>query len=257
MSSNPSTSNLIPPKKQEEQKEPELKLPETKTDVTDPGKSIDLSKDAWEIFNIDNLPVLTEQQVERFEKHLADKKEVWKRANIKTKSFPIRCRVLKNKFEDSPDWEPEFETVEIKDEKTGEMTEEPRIVVKNFKYTPISLYEREKIVMMTSEVADLQRLAQALAIVKSIERGEKFGQPNVDIKIDFESLPEILRHEDFTKIQSKLMKKQLDLNHYQCKAYLNMSPTSSVVAHWSDVRDWLDVARYQEQHVLGEWSGVM
>lgn len=261
--SSSSSSNLIPPKGKPEdaaiEKEPELKLPETKTDVSDPGKSINLSQDAWEIFNIDNLPILTEEQVERYEKHLADKKEVWKRANIKTKSFPIRCRVLKGEFKGKAgdDGEPEFETITIKDEKTGEERQEPRMIIKNFRYTPISLFQREKIVMMTSEVADLQRLAQALAIVKSVETGQKLGQTNVDIKIDFENLPEIVKHEDFTKIQTKMMQKQLDLNRYQFKAYLNMNDIDSVVAYWGDVRDWLDVARYQEQHVLGEWSGVM
>jgi hypothetical protein len=128
------------------------------------------------------------------------------------------------------------------------------LVIKTFKYNPISIFQRQKIVMMTSELQDLQRLAQALAVVKSIEQT---GGTIADIKIDFKALPEILQHEDFTVIQTKLMKKQIELNSYRFKAYFGMNKKDVMCAYWGDTRDWLDVCVEKETHVLDPQVGVM
>jgi hypothetical protein len=239
--------DTIPPKNTTKtDPEPDIALPETNVDVLNPSTdnkaTMELSKDAWEVFNIDNLPVVSDEQMERYNKHVVDKRNVWIKSNVNKTVFPIRCRVLSNNPVDGQ--EPEF---------TNDKEGNPIIQIKNFKYNMISLYQRQKIVIMTSELQDLQRLAQALAVVKSMSVSEGV----TDIKIDFKSLPEILQHEDFTKIQTKLMKKQIELNMYRTKAYFNMNEKDSMCAYWGDVRDWLDVCTEKEQHVLDPQVGVM
>jgi hypothetical protein len=238
----------IPPKNTtKKDPEPELHLPETKLDVLkpsgdNPNATISLSEDAWEIFNVDNLPTISDEQMEKYNKHVVDRRQVWVKSKINQTVFPIRMRVLENEPKDNE--EPEF-----KQNDEGDVT----LTIKNFKYRPISIHQRQKIVVMTSELQDIQRTAQALAIVKSMEQSGGVA----DIKIDFKSLPEILQHEDFTTIQTKLMKKQIELNEYRFKAYLGMSKKDVMCAYWGDTRDWLDVCVEKETHVLDPQVGVM
>lgn len=246
--------DTIPPKNTtKKDPEPELHLPETKVDVLkpsgdNPNATIELSENAWEVFNIDNLPVISDEQMEKYNKHVVDRRQVWIKSKINQTIFPIRMRILKDENQELKDGEePEF----LEDEE-GNAT----IRVKNFKYNPISIFQRQKIVVMTSELQDLQRIAQGLAVVKSIEQTGGVI-PTTDIKIDFKSLPEILQHEDFTTIQTKLMKKQIELNIYRFKAYLGMNKKDSVCAYWGDTRDWLDVCVEKETHVLDPQVGVM
>jgi hypothetical protein len=244
--------DVIPPKNTtKKEPEPDIGLPETKVDALNPGDNdskttatatIELSKDAWEIFNVDNLPTISDEQMERYVKHTADRRQVWIKSNINKTTFPIRMRVLVKDPVNGE--EPEFQNGQNGD---------PLIKIKEFRYTPISIHQRQRIVTMTAELQDIQRVAQALTIIKSMGTGEGI----TDIKIDFKSLPETLQHEDFSTIQLKLMKKQIELNKYRFKAYFNMSEKDALCAYWGDTRDWLDVCVEKEQHVLDPQVGVM
>lgn len=245
--------DTIPPKSTtKKDPEPQLALPETKVDVLNPSQEsegkIALSEDAWEIFNLDNLPTISDEQAERYNKHILDRRQIWVKSKMNQTVFPIRMRILKD------------DKAELKDGEEPEFAEDEegnaKLRVKNFKYNPISIFQRQKIVVMTSELQDIQRVAQALAVVKSVEQTGG-TMPGTDIKIDFKSLPEILQHEDFTTIQTKLMKKQIELNMYRFKSYFGMSKKDIVCAYWGDTRDWLDVCVEKEQHVLDPQVGVM
>src|SRR5512144_2922103 len=127
--------DAIPPKNTtKNQPEPEIGLPQTKVDVLNPSDNpqatLELSKDAWEVFNIDNLPTISDEQMERYVKHTNDRRQVWIKSNISKTTFPIRCRVL---LKGSNEEEPEFET-----DNDGN----PKLIIKQFRYNPISLHQR-------------------------------------------------------------------------------------------------------------------